>query len=51
MNGFGRRRISMERRWRERKKSVRAVYYILNSIDRQTSLEIREFTLPVPGPF
>ena len=30
---------------------IRAVYYLLNSIARQTSLEIREFTLPGPGPF
>jgi len=29
---------------------IRAVYYLLNSIARQTSLEIREFTLPGPGP-
>ena len=36
---------------RQRKICVRAVYYLLNSIDRLTSLEIREFTLPGPGLF
>ena len=35
----------------EIKICIRAVYYLLNSIARQTSLEIREFTLPGPGPF
>ena len=34
-----------------RLRSIRAVYYLLNSIARRTSLEIREFTLPGPGPF
>jgi hypothetical protein len=28
---------------------IRAVYYLLNSLAHQTSLEIREFTLPGPG--
>jgi hypothetical protein len=36
---------------REIKIFIRAVYYVLNSIARRTSLEIREFTLPGPGPF
>ena len=36
---------------RERKVFRSAVYYLLNSIDRRTSLEIREFTLPWPDPF
>ena len=35
---------------REFETFIRAVYYLLNSIARQTSLEIREFTLPGPGP-
>ena len=30
---------------------IRAAYYLLNSIAGRTSLEIREFTLPAPGPF
>ena len=30
---------------------IRAVYYWWKSIARRTSLEIREFTLPGPGPF
>jgi hypothetical protein len=34
----------------EFKTFIRAVYYLLNSIAHQTSLEIREFTLPGPGP-
>jgi hypothetical protein len=37
-------------RVREFETFIRAVYYLLNSIARQTSLEIREFTLPGPGP-
>jgi hypothetical protein len=36
---------------REMQICIRAVYYLLNSIARRTSLEIREFTLPGPGPF
>ena len=36
---------------REIKICIRAVYYLLNSAARRTSLEeIREFTLPRPGP-
>jgi hypothetical protein len=35
--------------YREFETFIRAVYYLLNSIARQTSLEIREFTLPGPG--
>ena len=36
---------------RERISFIRFLYYLLNSIDRRTSLEIRAFTLPGPGPF
>ena len=36
--------------YREFETFIRAVYYLLNSIARRTSLEIREFTLPGPGP-
>jgi hypothetical protein len=43
--------VLLSTRRRERKIFIRAVYYLLNSIDRRTSLEIREFTLPWPGPF
>ena len=35
---------------REFETFIRAVYYLLYSIARETSLEIREFTLPGPGP-
>ena len=35
----------------ERKLCIRAVYYLPNSIDRQTSLEIRAFSLLGPDPF
>ena len=43
--------VLLSTRRRERKIFIRAVYYLLNSIDRRTSLEIREFSLPWPGPF
>ena len=35
----------------EIKICIRTVYYLLKSIARRTSLEIRELTLPGPGPF
>ena len=45
--------LLVHRQWNPTRKFetfIRAVYYLLKSIARQTSLEIREFTLPGPGP-
>jgi hypothetical protein len=47
---YSRSHVRMALRGEEFETFIRAVYYLLNSIAHQTSLEIREFTLPGPGP-